>query len=670
MGPVAIRRIELVDPSPEGQRVAEALRAHGLYVLERSFESLREGTAAAVVIIASDAPSADEALKAMRAAGRSDVPLILLGDRTSSGALVHESIGAVPADRVFPRPIAVDRLIRKVEAIFSPSSELSDSRPLGPPERTMSFPQESSISDWKPPERTLELPAEEEAPKPAPPPPQLRPPSLPPPPSGTIPRIPSTSAGDDDTLSPRLRKLMLEADRRVFPSAAPIELRFAVSDLPVHEIVPDELLDAVSLPIDPVEDDPLDAFTYMGPAPDHTSQPSIPEASRPPWVTLPPDIVEAPSDESSLTSAESPGTFAGRRAAEVKSAPAPVRELPFGEPAQRGRRGPLGDGDVVRLLLDVALESRDGRIEITTPRGALVLRVDEGDVVAFEAPVHVGVAARLAREGRLGAAPQSETEATAALEALVTARLLGRLELERALREERERWLAQIVAEQSGQFYFEPGVRGDLGAPLLSRPLGAAVLEAARRGLDLTRARRLLGLASQGRAPEPRLAFRLDAVAPRIFRRLGVEPELARLLSSGEGEDLDGWIGYTGEPDGIAAAIFVLVCAGAARLGPAMGARELDPIDAARAAVLAAAELAEDGDYFAILGVRSDAHPRELREAHATRRQSLMALRFPTTSTLDALEAARREALEAVDEAFEVLADERRRAAYRSALGA
>ena len=100
---------------------------------------------------------------------------------------------------------------------------------------------------------------------------------------------------------------------------------------------------------------------------------------------------------------------------------------------------------------------------------------------------------------------------------------------------------------------------------------------------------------------------------------------------------------------------------------------EADPPPEARAAVRtlieAAAALADDGDYFAILGVSREADEVDVERAHHARGAELETLPLGLLG-LTSLEARRREAIEGIDEARRALSDSRRRSAYARALRA
>ena len=113
--------------------------------------------------------------------------------------------------------------------------------------------------------------------------------------------------------------------------------------------------------------------------------------------------------------------------------------------------------------------------------------------------------------------------------------------------------------------------------------------------------------------------------------------------------------------------LYVLVSAGLIRLeAPATdaGAAVKGP-SGLRVAIARARELAEDGTYHAILGVTASATARQLAVARA---QALEALEGDLEwFGLEALAPARVIAVEAIEEAYEVLSHPRWRSLYESA---
>jgi hypothetical protein len=141
------------------------------------------------------------------------------------------------------------------------------------------------------------------------------------------------------------------------------------------------------------------------------------------------------------------------------------------------------------------------------------------------------------------------------------------------------------------------------------------------------------------------------------------------LLERSEGASLDDVLDAAPAEEGVAGAVYAMVAAGALRLAPSEGSARhaSDPAAAARSAIEAAASLAEDGTYFAILGVSADAAPRDFLAAWESRRRELSELRLGPLG-LEDLEPRVRLALDAVDEAWEVLEDPDLCAAYRLGL--
>jgi hypothetical protein len=472
---MAIPRIELVDQSPEGQRVAEALRERGYYVLERSLESLSDGTDAALVLLAGDAPGAMGALAALRNGVAPLVPVLLLGSPphgTSEDTLDLDVQGE------YPRPVAMERLVRRVEGFVAPPdlgpppmemSPPSDVIPLRPVERTMRLGDPDEGDSWRPIERTEQLETTESvAARPVAPEPSggdsVPPPSL----VGfsDVPRSPEMD-GPGAPLSDRLRRMMAAADRRVFPALPPLDLRFRVGDESARELVPDELLDAVAMPVEPIDEDPLEAFTYLGPAPEpvlssaSAGAPSdglwgaetgawvrasdeVPGPGSPRLVTETNVRAPAPARTPSSSGERAPlrsRSGAGRTADDPPPA-STISDLGIGEPLPggRGRAGSIRDGDVIRLLFHVVDRRMRAELRLTLPETQIRLCVAGDRLESLDGPVHQRVLARLAIDRRIAdSGVTSEPGAFAETERLVGAGILSRYEIERRLRRERGR---------------------------------------------------------------------------------------------------------------------------------------------------------------------------------------------------------------------------------------
>jgi hypothetical protein len=102
------------------------------------------------------------------------------------------------------------------------------------------------------------------------------------------------------------------------------------------------------------------------------------------------------------------------------------------------------------------------------------------------------------------------------------------------------------------------------------------------------------------------------------------------------------------------------------RLAGSSAMREPDPNAVIRARIAARSELVKEGDYFALLGVGTDASGHEIRRAYVELRRTLEPARLPYE--LESLHGEVRTIVEILDEAYEVLRDNARRERYRRAI--
>lgn len=141
---------------------------------------------------------------------------------------------------------------------------------------------------------------------------------------------------------------------------------------------------------------------------------------------------------------------------------------------------------------------------------------------------------------------------------------------------------------------------------------------------------------------------------------VGLEPAVVDWLQEHDGEVLERWV-EGGPPGGGAPGLLLaLVALKAVKIQTVVYTGRVE----ARAKVAAAHALAQDGDYFSILGVPQDAGTAEIEAAHA--------LRYRELASVEGLEGdlaeKRHVALDALDEAREILGVGRLRSAYRQAL--
>jgi hypothetical protein len=283
---VAIFRIEVADPL-EGDALRAALRARGFVVVKRTPEELAQGSEAALVVLALDAPGAASALAAIRA--RSGPPCVLVGASPGEDASREAAAGTR-----FLRPVYSALLVQRVETllldersgvheagdVLDASSRVSagdaaDASAAGQAQESPVASVVVRLGGESGPERTLRLdadgvpialsavvvPQREPAPGPDAVPPRER--SSP---GAESAATPSASAGAiESAISPRLQAMLVAAHARVFPGAAPLDLVFAAGHEPPDLLVPDELIEDVAASPDTPDEDPLESFTQIGP---------------------------------------------------------------------------------------------------------------------------------------------------------------------------------------------------------------------------------------------------------------------------------------------------------------------------------------------------------------------------------------------------------------------
>ncbi len=446
--------------------------------------------------------------------------------------------------------------------------------------------------------------------------------------------------------APRLEELLRRADRRLFPDAAPLDLRFPGGDEPAQELVPDELLAEVSTPLDPAEPDPLEAFTFVG-APDAAS-------------------VEAQLIEGSdLRSARerSPGTGAtGRTPGTVRErsmmpSPGPKAATAPTSPtfsAELTREGTLAPGGALRLLWQLQDRARPLWLHLDVAGGPGVrLGLRDGKLVAFEGPAHRMVVAELRQAGRWRTAVDDETAAETLLREAVQRGALDRFELASRLRRAREALVHEAATSAEAQFALRPSL-GELPV----RP-GAVARDGARRRIGPDQVLRWLGhLIGDRLVLLPSFSARAE--------QLGLEPELVEAFEAAADQPLLALLHGLPTAVGAAGVLFALASCDALRID-ASGAVDDVPPEAVRALVRRARERAEAGSYFAVLESSPEASERELREAHGRLRRELLCLDLDALG-LEELEGDRQEALAALEEALDFLSNQRLRAAYAAAL--
>jgi hypothetical protein len=129
--------------------------------------------------------------------------------------------------------------------------------------------------------------------------------------------------------------------------------------------------------------------------------------------------------------------------------------------------------------------------------------------------------------------------------------------------------------------------------------------------------------------------------------------------------------------EGFASALYALRELGVLEiLSPARGGEESAPVphdqlddDAIRERIRARKALVDEGDYFALLGLPRSATAYDIRRAYLELRREFEPSRILTAATADLRDDAQ-VVIEVLDEAYEILREERRRERYRRALEA
>jgi hypothetical protein len=720
-------RIVLADPSEEGKSIAEALRGRGYLVSEEPIASLvTEGAGAALILLAGDVSESIEALAAL--ADVDDLPpIVLLGHPDDAEDREVTSVRPLGADAHYARPVSLERLLRKVETLLSPpETRLAPPPPSESPETPLSTPpapsreptliqapgdewgdegdgeeadeegvetsggklddlfeeaEVSGVAEVTGISFRDEIPSLEAAASlhdPDNPVSQVARRSSRPPPSETA-----------AVLSPRLATIFSEADRRVFPEGPPIDLELPDRQESARELVPDNLLEVVVMPAETREEDPLDAFTYVGVVPPELigAPLPLPEAAQrfqPQSMTgeLPPARPARTQASDAVRPSRPPRTVAQSDSVDIASLPSapqiseslsgevlhpeapdePTRDEPTRESLEQ--HGTVDGTEVIRFLMSIAESQQPVDARLTLADGSRVsLTVAGRHLKRLVADVHVLAVRELQRSGRVDEAPTDEQAAAQLLNEQLRGGLVGKFEADRLLRRARETRIHDLVSADSLEMDVEGADEGEADPSLLASPLPAVVAEGARRRIDPARLRVLFG----GGDLVIELGEGLDAAG----NALELEPEVMSAVRRADGASIDTFLDAAPVEEGLAGALLALHSTGAvfvrARSADHTGV-VLDPQTSVRALVEAAHTLAEEGCYFDVLGAPPDARPRELRAAYETRRNELAQLDLEAVG-LPELTTKRDEAIEVVDEAWEILRDEELNRAYRRSLG-
>jgi len=622
-------RVLLVDPGSEGLLLSATLRGAGFEVVLGTLEQVPSAVCD-VLVIAGDAPGALAALRALRDDGpHPDTKVILIG--APPGASLPGAGPAFGADWALDRAAAAEGLVAAVQKLAW-SREAGEGRE-GLRERTLDLSGERSrvlspFEEREPSSGEIEIARdpslERSASQPAPAPE----------PDGS-----SIEIAFDAAISPALRALLHDADRRVFPHLPPIEPGLPRGEASARELAPEEL---VLMPVEPTDEPLADPLTFVGGVAEvGKTEPRRSDAALPPTSPGLASRSRPPAEPRAGT-----GTGTGRAPTQPKASPpsTPVRE------PVRGEGGPLLWLRALSPLLSgpCRLGLAAGELEVT-------LMLERGAVAAFEAPL----ASRILRTVEGTSLP--EAEARVALEQRERAGVLTPRERARAAEQARRAILRELIAAPDARFRVEPMTEAPASERPLSRRFAPLMCELCA---EVFGADRVFALAGGEHGALVRTASFLEVARecelPLEFELpLSGEAPLATLLAA------------LPQPG----VLIALLGLGAIAVRPSPAPHPWpSAAPALRARFETLAGRIEDADYFAVLGLRPDAGALDVIAAHAALRDELErvlsahreadpAARLALSRRVDSVRAA-------LDEARRVLVVDRWREAHRHALGA
>lgn len=504
------------------------------------------------------------------------------------------------------------------------------------------------------------------------------------------------------SISDELRKVLYDADRRVFPERPPIDVSIPRGEDAARDLVPDDFVEGSSLAVEEPERADLE-LTFVGVAAGEASRARAPERVEPtpredaaardgsddehrPKTSpgTPTSMSKRPPEpeSSSTRSSADPQLVAPRPYVSEPVAPNdPGREDLAVRPSQppprvalvsseRGELAPLGAlallGQLALGRLDVVLTLRveDKPVVLSLSRGELTHAHGEGFVELRRRMLHRLLSASL---GAAQATEASRGEPSFALE--------------RASRLAEESVLAEVLVAARGPFSIEPRVidaRVESPPRITHRPLLATLLELARRGLPADRV-----LAHFLPGPE-------DPSVSRFARLSRIEvtraPALERVLDAVEAPRELAWLVrhetatsattmaslVAAAPDepGLVGIVYALAQLGGLSLAalPVAASLAHTDLDArAERAITSLRDRADRADYFEVLGIPKDSDGPAVVEAHYRLRAELLA--WPLADLgLARLEPDRTRILSVLDDAADVLADPRQRRRYAKGL--
>lgn len=674
---MSLPRIEVCDPTEEGNEIRSALREQALHVVRRDVEDFYRPSEAVAIVLAAEAEGALAVLKHLRAnAAMTRIPVVLLGQPTDE-PFDEDAARALGAHAQFSRPVNVKALWERIRVLLDVSREVPKSDAAGPPVTTF-------VGTLSGRERTMALQGTDAGPAYV---------------GGAgmsteqrLRSFPLKPVGPVADISPRLQALFEEADVRVFPEGPRLGITFAESDDSPDDLVPADLLDQVVNVLDMPEDDGLELMTFVGPMPAMTTEPrstdgqaqsratknrlsqlqTDQDAQQPEFVS---DArgsrqdIEVPPKERSVRRAVPDLRDVipmKRRNSESPSEVSPSSAWRDIRTASIPTNGTYSRFGLASVFLRVVEERATG-VLVLSAEGVPEIRLsfEQGVVRAMRTNVGQRVAESL-RQDRMWTTPVLEEQATLALLGKrVATKQLTTFDLERRLARARVRAIGDAIVAPSGAYSWGP--LGTRDADLVQdarRPFATAILVVVA---DVLRDRVSNRDAAAHLTSGTVRLLRDKARASSVFQFL--PPELESWLLSEGPRSLDVLLEDAPSEEGVAGALVFLAETGFLEIDEEASV-ELSHEEAKTrvAALLKQGEaLADDGDYFALLGLSRDATTREVHDAYEQRVRMWNALPLSDLGLLH-VDGVRRFVLDAVRDAFVVLSDESVRHDYANSL--
>lgn len=645
-----------------GADVVSALRTLGYVVVEVAANALVDRVARDkphVIVLDVDTEDALASVGRIRKlTGSGSIDFIYIGRGSGKIRSTEEAL-ANEGSAFFALPLELDALVRKIEALTGGPIPSAGSERRSPPPSAPSS-RASSPS----------LPA-----------PGLRTPG------GAIPKSrPSLvelaegprSAATLGVVSHELSQLLMEAERRAEAYLAPFRDAPPPSAdglaTPDAILTPDEEIEAV-LPADVLAslDEPLEAEdSEEMPEPQFAQKfATTSGGTRPPVPVR--MATNAPTTHSS---------FVPQAEAVVRPASASPPELARGasvEPGPLVKAGALLGAQGAARLLGEAVSQRKSGALVTEQEGVVrrIVLWDGDFVTAVSSSDDESFVAFLAARGELsrGDALELRTRVPAygrhAGAALVAHGFLQQDQLWTSLRAHAE-WIAiaalsakggvgGLENEAPGRLRDEPSVFGAKAGP-------AVFVDLVRRAISTEDALARLG------GSKARLAAGAEE---ELIAECNLTPEETELVTKARGGTVGEVVAGSLDTD-FPSLLHALALLGILEIAPAPDfARSGAPpgkdsaaldLDALRGRIRARLDLVDEGDYFALLGVRREATPYEIRRAFIELRRTFE----PTevSSRLPDLEGDAKKIVSVLEEAYEILRDATRRERYRRAIDA